>query len=76
MPKAPERIPFPSAMRGRWVVSRKLEAIAGRRVPLIVAGDGARQPGRSQPAGVTISPDIAAQVLIYPGDDADTAPRL
>jgi acetyl esterase len=69
---------FPTAVEDcvaavRWV-DQHLEHIAGRRVPLIVAGDSA---GGNLTAVVTLraratgGPDIAAQVLVYPVTDAD-----
>ena len=67
---------FPTAVEDsvaavRWVDDH-LEAIAGRRVPLVVAGDSA---GGNLTAVValrarTAGPRIAAQVLVYPVTDA------
>jgi acetyl esterase/lipase len=56
----------------RWV-DEHIEQIAGRRVPLVVAGDSA---GGNLTAVVSLraraaGPQIAAQVLVYPVTDAD-----
>ncbi len=67
---------FPTAVEDsvaavRWV-DEHIEQIAGRRVPLVVAGDSA---GGNLTAVVTLrartaGPRIAAQVLVYPVTDA------
>jgi acetyl esterase len=74
---APEHC-YPAAAEDAWAgvtwVDEHLEEIAGRRVPLIVAGDSA---GGNLTAIVTQrakaegGPDIALQVLVYPVTDAD-----
>jgi acetyl esterase len=69
---------FPTAVEDscsavRWV-DEHMEQIAGRRVPLVVAGDSA---GGNLSAVVSLraraagGPRIAAQVLVYPVTDAD-----
>jgi len=69
---------FPTAVEDscsavRWV-DEHMERIAGRRVPLVVAGDSA---GGNLSAVVSLraraagGPRIAAQVLVYPVTDAD-----
>jgi acetyl esterase len=68
---------FPTAVEDslaavRWV-DEHIEQIAGRRVPLVVAGDSA---GGNLTAVVSLraragGPRIAAQVLVYPVTDAD-----
>jgi len=69
---------FPTAVEDsfaaiRWV-DEHMEQIAGRRVPLVVAGDSA---GGNLSAVVSLraraagGPRLAAQVLVYPVTDAD-----
>lgn len=69
---------FPAAVEDSFAavqwVDEHLEQIAGRRVPLVVAGDSA---GGNLSAVVALraraagGPHIAAQVLVYPVTDAD-----
>ncbi|MGW6460553.1 alpha/beta hydrolase [Streptomyces sp. NPDC055078] len=69
---------YPTAAEDAWTALRwtdeHLEDIAGRRVPLIVAGDSAGgnlaavTALRARDAG---GPDIALQVLVYPVTDCD-----
>jgi acetyl esterase len=69
---------YPAAAEDAWTgvtwVAENLEAIAGARVPLIVAGDSA---GGNLTAIVTQrakaegGPEIALQMLVYPVTDAD-----
>jgi len=69
---------FPTAVEDsvaavRWV-DEHIEQIAGRRVPLVVAGDSAGGNLSAVVALRTIAaggPRIAAQVLVYPVTDAD-----
>jgi acetyl esterase len=75
--KAPEH-PYPAPLDDAWQaltwVSGNLESIAGRAVPLIVAGDSA---GGNLAAVIShrardeSAPDIAAQILVYPVTDSD-----
>jgi acetyl esterase len=75
--KAPEH-PYPAPLDDAWQalawVSGNLEAIAGRPVPLIVAGDSA---GANLAAVIShrardeSAPGIAAQILVYPVTDSD-----
>jgi acetyl esterase len=80
---APEA-PFPAAVEDalaavHWA-GKELEYIAGRRVPLIVAGDSAGgnlATVAAQQVRDLGGPAIAGQVLIYPSTDGDIdAPRL
>ncbi len=73
---APEH-PYPAAVRDAWTalewVAANVERIAGRPVPLIVAGDSA---GGNLAAVVArqareLGPKIALQVLVYPVTDCD-----
>ena len=68
---------YPAAVDDAWTALKwtaaKVEEIAGRRVPLIVAGDSA---GGSLAAVVAqrareAGPEIALQVLVYPVTDCD-----
>ena len=73
---APEH-PYPTAVSDAWTalewVAAHLDQIAGRRVPLIVAGDSAGGTlaavlaQRARESG----PEIALQVLVYPVTDCD-----
>ena len=75
--KAPEH-PFPVPVEDGWAALRwaagQVESIAGRPVPLFVAGDSA---GGNLAAVITHrardhgGPPIAGQILIYPVTDAD-----
>jgi acetyl esterase len=75
--KAPEH-PHPAAVEDAWTALRwagnQVEALAGARVPLVVAGDSA---GGNLAAIMTHwsrdrpGPVVAAQVLVYPVTDAD-----
>lgn len=79
--KAPEH-PYPAAVEDAWQALNWADAhlteLAGRRVPLIVAGDSAGGnlsavvARRARDAG---GPDLALQVLVYPVTDSglDTA---
>ncbi|ALJ22345.1 alpha/beta hydrolase [Microbacterium sp. No. 7] len=75
--KAPEYaypVPVEDAWRALTWTSENIESIAGRTVPLVVAGDSA---GANLAAVIThrardeSGPAIAAQVLVYPVTDAD-----
>lgn len=69
---------YPTAVEDSWAALRwvdaHLEEIAGRRVPIIVAGDSAGgnlsavMAQRAKRAG---SPEVALQVLVYPVTDCD-----
>jgi acetyl esterase len=75
--KAPEH-PYPAAVEDSWQAlnwaADHVEAIAGRRVPLIVAGDSAGgnlSAVMAQRARDRSGPAIDLQVLVYPVTDAD-----
>jgi acetyl esterase len=75
--KAPEH-PYPAPLDDAWQaltwVAGNLESIAGRPVPLIVAGDSAGgnlAAVLSHRARDESAPGIAAQVLVYPVTDCD-----
>ncbi len=75
--KAPEH-PYPAAVEDAWTalswVEENLEAIAGQRVPILVAGDSA---GGNLAAVMALrardrnGPRLAMQVLVYPATDCD-----
>ncbi len=69
---------YPAAAEDAWTAlhwtDERIERIAGRRVPLIVAGDSAGgnlSAIVAQRAKAEGGPEIAQQVLIYPVTDAD-----
>jgi acetyl esterase len=69
---------YPTAVEDSWAALRwvdaRIEDIAGRRVPLIVAGDSAGgnlSAIMSRRARDNGGPAIAMQVLVYPVTDAD-----
>ncbi|WP_250557012.1 alpha/beta hydrolase [Pseudonocardia lacus] len=76
--KAPEN-PFPAAVEDTWAalewVSQNLEAIAGRRVPVVIGGDSA---GGNLAAVAALrardrgGPELAHLLLVYPVTDSDT----
>jgi acetyl esterase len=75
--KAPEH-PFPTPVEDSWTAlqwaGRNVERLAGRQVPLLVAGDSA---GGNLSAVMALrardnaGPQLAGQILIYPVTDAD-----
>ncbi|MEM7460837.1 MAG: alpha/beta hydrolase fold domain-containing protein, partial [Pseudomonadota bacterium] len=74
--KAPEH-PYPAAAHDAWDalkwVDANLNAIAGKRVPIIVAGDSAGgnlAAVVAQRAKAENGPDISLQLLVYPVTDA------
>lgn len=74
--KAPEH-PYPAAAHDAWDalqwVDANIKAIAGKRVPIIVAGDSAGgnlAAVVAQRAKAENGPDIALQLLVYPVTDA------
>ncbi|MCZ4551419.1 alpha/beta hydrolase [Gordonia rubripertincta] len=72
-PEAPYPAPVDDAWDALVWISENLEDIAGRRLPLIVAGDSA---GGTLAAVVSQrarggGPDISLQVLVYPVTDCD-----
>jgi acetyl esterase len=69
---------FPTAVEDAWAALRwadaHLEELAGARVPLIVAGDGAGgnvSAVMTQRAKAAGGPAIALQILVYPVTDCD-----
>ena len=75
---------FPTAVEDAWAALRwadaHLEELAGARVPLIVAGDGAggnlaAVMARARPRQPAVRP-IALQVLVYPITDCDLRHHL
>lgn len=76
---APE-YPFPTPVEDAWQALRwvdaQMEALVGRRVPLIVAGDSAGANLATvvaRRARDRAGPEIALQVMVYPVTDADPA---
>jgi acetyl esterase len=74
---APEH-PYPAAVEDAWAALRwtddHLEEIAGRQVPVLVAGDssgGNLAAVLAQRAAATGQPVLAGQELVYPVTDAD-----